>query len=127
MYIVDVFNNTNLHYAVKENRLELVWAIMKKNIDAKTLNSQNTFGDTALHIAAKNHNMDIVEYIARFGGKMNIKNSEDKTPLDYLSESEKLRFSEFQDCLYGLDKYAYKHKEESHIFMGSNTKRISMN
>lgn len=118
----------DLRYAVQNNRLDLVWSIMKKNIDSKILNTKDEFGDTVLHISAKNHNMDILEYIVRFGGKINIKNNEYKNPLDYLTEAERLRFSAFQDCLYGLDKYAYKpKKEESHIFMGSNTKGILMN
>ena len=127
MYLIDEEGNTNLHIAAQNNRLDLVWSIMKKNIDSKTLNSQNKSGDTVLHIACKYHYMDIVEYIARFGGKTNIKNNEEKFALDYLTEAEKLRFSEFQDCLHGLGKYKFVEKDNvSHTFMGQ-ARRIAMN
>ena len=127
MEIVDDQGNTELHLAAQNNNLQKVWSIMKKHISNQDLNLKNKSGDTALHISCKCHYMDIVEYIARFGGKINIKNNEDKIPLDYLTEKEKLRFSEFQDCLYGQGKYKFVEKEESsHTFMGQ-ARRIAMN
>jgi ankyrin repeat protein len=127
MEIIDDQGNTELHLAAQNNNLQKVWSIMKKHISNQDLNLKNKSGNTALHIACKYHNMDIVEYITRFGGKMNIKNDEGMTPLDYLNETEKLRFSEFQDCLYGLGKYKFVEKEgSSHVFMGQ-AKRITLN
>lgn len=115
-----------LKIAIHDNNLKQVWTVMKK-IDAKELNRQDDKGDTTLHLACKLHHMDIVEYIVRFGGKMNIKNNENKAPFDYLHESEKHRFSEFQDCFHGQGKYKFVEKDNvSHNFMGQ-ARRISMN
>ena len=123
---MDEQGNTDLHLAVQTNQLHKVWSVMKKNII--DLNIKNKTGDTALHVACKNHNMDIIEYIYRFGGKMNIKNLENKTPLDYLNEIEKKNISEFEDKIFGQGKYKYIEKEENtHYFMGTNDKRIRFN
>ena len=108
-----------LNFEIQNNKLNQVWSIMKK-IDSKELNRQDEQNNTLLHLACKLHHIDIVEYIVRFGGKMNIKNNENKTPYDYLHETEKLRFSEFEDCLYGLGKYKFFEKDNGpHNFMGN--------
>lgn len=107
-----------LKFAIQNNKLNQVWSIMKK-IDSKDLNRKDEQNNTILHLACKLHYMDIVEYIVRFGGKMDIKNNEEKTPLDYLNEAEKLRFSAFYDCLHGLGTYKFFEKDKtSHAFMG---------
>jgi hypothetical protein len=115
-----------LIFAIQNNKLNQVWSIMKK-IDSKELNRQDDQNNTSLHLACKLHHIDIVEYIVRFGGKMNIKNNENKTPYDYLYEAEKSRFSEFQDCFHGQGKYKFVEKDNvSHNFMGQ-ARRIAMN
>ena len=108
-----------LKIAIHDNNLKQVWTVMKK-IDSKELNRQDDQGNTTLHLACKLHRIDIIEYIVRFGGKMNIKNNEKKTPYDYLHEDEKIKFSAFEDCLYGQGKYKFFEKDNGpHNFMGN--------
>lgn len=105
----DEDGNTLLHYAAKYNLIKLVWKLKRKNADFSIVNSA---GDTALHVACKNHNLYISEEIFRKYSRKNIKNFENKTPIDYLTKIEKQLFENFEERFLGIGKYEYKPKPE---------------
>jgi ankyrin repeat protein len=104
---IDEFGNTFIHRAVIKNDLT---SVRKLNLDH--VNYKNLDGDTALHLACKNHNMPFAEFIYRYGGNFNIKNNENKTPLDYLNSLEMEYIKDLRDRLHGLGKYEYVPRPE---------------
>lgn len=102
-------NNTIVHNLVLEDDIN---SLRKINIEF-LINKKNDNGDTPLHLACKNHNLKIAEFIYRYGGSIYIKNNENKTPLDYLNTMEILYMNELRDRLHGLGKYEYIQRPES--------------
>uniref|UniRef100_A0A8D8K462 Ankyrin-3 n=1 Tax=Culex pipiens TaxID=7175 RepID=A0A8D8K462_CULPI len=73
--------NTWLHITAKDKSREIVKHALKE--DPKLINKPNKLGETALHIAVKNDNANIVELLLNLNADPNIENKEAKTPIDY--------------------------------------------
>lgn len=79
--------NTALHIAVMSNSYACVSTILqhRRRVDVNLVNQNN---DTALHIAVKNRSSSrIVDALILGGANGDIKNSDDKTPLEIAKES----------------------------------------
>ena len=79
-----------MHSAVIDNHTELVAYILEKNAD---INKQNNDGDTALHLALKNGNMEIIKLIMNKKPALNIPNKEGIIPLDMFTIQMKVYFN----------------------------------
>jgi ankyrin repeat protein len=101
-------NNLILHDAILKNDLNSV-----RKMNFTSINIKNLDGDTALHLACKNHNLKFAEFIYRYGGDIYIKNNENKTALDYLTTQELDYMYHLRDRLHGLGKYEYVPRPES--------------
>jgi Carboxypeptidase regulatory-like domain/Ankyrin repeats (3 copies) len=79
------FTRNRLVMAVEENDIENVKAriYMGERVNAK---DKAYDGNTALHVAIENGNTEIAEVLLNAGAKINIKNSEKRTPLMMLDE-----------------------------------------
>ena len=64
--------------------------ILEKNAD---INKQNNDGDTALHLALKNGNMEIIKLIMNKKPALNIPNKEGIIPLDMFTIQMKVYFN----------------------------------
>jgi ankyrin repeat protein len=80
--LIDENGNNNLQIAVKRHLIEFVQYFIDKKLD---INYQNNFGDTALHIAMVEENLDIIQLLLNNNADLLIKNNERKTPFDLAS------------------------------------------
>ncbi|KAJ3452369.1 ankyrin repeat and protein kinase domain-containing protein [Anaeramoeba flamelloides] len=77
-------NNSPFHYALQEDCVPKVFDfLLGCGVD---LNYQNNKKETAFHIACKNRkpNYDIIKSLVNQGANINLKNSQERTGLDYL-------------------------------------------
>ena len=81
--------NSYLHKAVIDNYPEIVKYILDKGAD---VNKQNDNGDTALHIAAKNDNVEIIELLIKNKAALDIPNKEGVIPFELFSPDVKKEF-----------------------------------
>lgn len=59
--------------------------IMEYLLDLKSdINKQDELGQTALHIAVKNNDVDVINMLIKRGADANIKNCNGLTPLQYM-------------------------------------------
>lgn len=59
--------------------------IMEYLLDLKSdINKQDELGQTALHIAVKNNDFDVINMLIKRGADANIKNRNGLTPLQYM-------------------------------------------
>ena len=107
----DSEGNTFLHRAAKTNDIKFAWYIHKLN-PSMNFNICNITNDTPLHIACKNHHMDLVQHIYRFGGKKELRNNEGKTTFEYLTSEELVYINQFRERFHGTGKYEFKPKPE---------------
>ena len=82
--------NSYLHSAIIDNYPELVGYIIEKNAD---VNKQNNDGDTALHLALKSRNFEIIKLIMSKKPALDIKNKEGIIPLDLFTPQMKVYFN----------------------------------
>ena len=82
----DENGNNNLQVAVKRHLIDFVQYFIDKKLD---VNYQNNFGDTALHIAMIEENLDIIKLLLNNNADLLIKNNEKKTPFDLASDEIK--------------------------------------
>ena len=75
----DENGNNNLQIAVKKHLADFVNYFLDKKID---INYQNKFGDTALHIAMNEKDIQIIKLLLNHNADLLIKNKEGKTPFD---------------------------------------------
>ena len=78
-----------MHKAVIDNYPEIVKYILDKGAD---VNKQNDNGDTALHIAAKNDNVEIIELLIKNKAALDIPNKEGVIPFELFSPDVKKEF-----------------------------------
>jgi hypothetical protein len=84
----DRWGQTPLHKAANSNHgydAGIVSTLLKAGAN---VNAVNNFGRTPLHIAAKRGNPEIINTILRYKPKVNIKDNEGKTALDYAKAYE---------------------------------------
>ncbi|TPX34182.1 hypothetical protein SmJEL517_g03071 [Synchytrium microbalum] len=77
---LDLYGNTPLHYAVKQNDTSMVEFLLQWRAD---VNVQDQAKMTPLHIATVTGNMSLVSQLLKRGARPNDKDAEGKTPLDY--------------------------------------------
>ena len=97
--------NTALHTAIKDRMLRLARRrnpedFLKKYIetikrlvdkmDADGLNKQNNERETALHLAVKNNNQELVQTLIGKGADVNLKNFREEAPLDIAIKKKKM-------------------------------------
>ena len=80
-FVVDENEETSLHYAVNSNELEFVEAIYRHAPCVELLSAKNNVADTALHLAVKNANDGIVEFILKCNPPFDSQNSHGSTVL----------------------------------------------
>jgi ankyrin repeat protein len=73
---------TPLHLAVDNGDYRLVERLLERNYD-NIINARDNFGWTPMHIAALHNDTDIVQLLIEKGAKVNLKDSEQNTPLTY--------------------------------------------
>ena len=85
-----ITGNSYLHSAIIDNYPELEGYIIEKNAD---VNKQNNDGDTALHLALKSRNFEIIKLIMSKKPALDIKNKEGIIPLDLFTPQMKVYFN----------------------------------
>ncbi|KAF4472258.1 benzoate 4-monooxygenase [Fusarium albosuccineum] len=78
----DELGKTELIRAAQENRIGAVRECLKQNA---WIHAQDNFGETAMHYAAENGLLNIVEVLLNHGASMGIVDSHGRTPLDCCS------------------------------------------
>ncbi|NGX37913.1 MAG: hypothetical protein K1000chlam2_01081, partial [Chlamydiae bacterium] len=78
--------DTYLHFAIRWGNAIAVRLLAK----TEEINKQNARGETPLHDAVKVSNLDFVLYLINRGAGLNIKDLEEKTPLDMAEGNQKL-------------------------------------
>lgn len=76
---VDEEKNTILHYSVEKGAYDFVDALVYNGADP---NIKNKYGETPVHIAARNDFDDIMELLLEFGGDVTIKNNHQRSALN---------------------------------------------
>lgn len=75
------FNSNSIHKAIKYDYKDLVYKwIKEKKFD---INYFDNLGNTNLHIALENNNLEIARFLILNGANVNISNADNKTPMDY--------------------------------------------
>lgn len=82
--------NTNLHRSVLRNNIKFVDYFIKKNLD---INKKNKNGDTALHLAFKIGNYDIIQLLLEHGASIKIKNKKGISPFDLADKDMRTAFN----------------------------------
>lgn len=84
MRSIDEEGNICLQWAALAGNTDVLLLCLGRNSD---IDHQNTLGDTALHIAARQDNRQCVVILLAWGANPQIRNREDKTPSDCARES----------------------------------------
>ena len=82
--------NSYLHLATIDGYAEIVHYFLDKGAD---INKQNNNGDTALHIALRNNNIEIVRIIMAYKPALGIPNNEGVIPFEMFSPQMKIEFN----------------------------------
>jgi ankyrin repeat protein len=83
----------DIHKAVSDGNLTAVKEIVEAHPEA--VNSTNDNGNTPVHIAALNGNVDILQYLLTKGADVNKKNGQSMSPLFYASYGKKTDAARF--------------------------------
>lgn len=76
---VDEERNTILHHCVEKGAYDFVDALVYNGADP---NVKNRYGETPVHIAARNDMDEIMELLLEFGGDVTIKNNHQRSALN---------------------------------------------
>jgi ankyrin repeat protein len=76
---IDEEKNTILHHCVEKGAYDFVDALVYNGADP---NVKNKYGETAVHIAARNDFDNIMELLLEFGGDVTIKNNHQRSALN---------------------------------------------
>ena len=69
-------------FVIKKSKINFLDEKIKKHIK-DILNKKSVNGDTALHFAAENDNIDLLKLLIKFGAEINAKNKKDQTVLHF--------------------------------------------
>ncbi len=78
----------NLHSAVQKNLIKKVDRLINQGID---VNSQNSHGQTSLHIATRYAHLDMIKHLITVGANPNIKDNKMYTAIHYAAGHEESR------------------------------------
>ena len=81
-YVKDSHQNTLIHMAAKFDFIELLQYLMNDDQLWLCINDMNKNGDSALHIAAANNRIGIVEILIEKGARLNVLDAKGRQPLD---------------------------------------------
>ena len=91
----DDYGRTPLHYAVINNRLEVV-KILNRYKQHDSINSQNNNGNTPLHYACRNGHLDIAQYlISEAHCDPSCENTDGDTPLHIACRNDRLHIVQY--------------------------------
>lgn len=75
-----------LLYAAEADKIKVIERLLDMKM---SVNSVDNSGETALHIASKNQNMEIIKFLLGKGANIQAKTTDKRTPLHYATASEK--------------------------------------
>ncbi|MEG5063542.1 ankyrin repeat domain-containing protein [Microcoleus sp. B3-A4] len=114
----DEYGNTPLHLAVRDNRPEIVYFLIK---NGAKLNVENKEGNTPLHLAVQydsqhsylpRNRLEIVSFLIAKGAKLNVKNNQGQTPLHIAVLNR--RFPSYNN-MQNIDRLLLEHGAEINI------------
>lgn len=77
-----------LHIACKNdnniNNIEIIKFLLENNTNDRGINQVTLYGDTALHYACKNNQLEIAKLLIDYGAKLYVTNNFREKPLDFL-------------------------------------------
>lgn len=82
--IADIRGATPLHRAASKGNLSIVKLLLECG-DKLKINVRDVYGNTALHLACEEDRQEIAKLLVDYGADLEIKNKEEKTPLDLCS------------------------------------------
>lgn len=75
-----------LHYAVENNNAAVTRELLHNQGDKQVKAQTGETGDTAMHIACRNRNVEIVKLLVEHGANANARNAHGRTPLHEVAE-----------------------------------------
>jgi ankyrin repeat protein len=92
---VDNSGQSLLHIAVDGINYSAIKSLFDLGIGVQLINSGDKFNMTPMHIAAINFDIEIFSLLMTNGPNMKIKDSEGKTPGDYLRENDDIDANDY--------------------------------
>ncbi|KAL0276307.1 UNVERIFIED_CONTAM: hypothetical protein PYX00_003902 [Menopon gallinae] len=80
--IMDKRKATPLHRAASRGDLPVVTLLVKHGGKGLMINAVDVYGNTPLHLACEENNVPVVELLVEIGANIELKNKEEKTPLE---------------------------------------------
>ena len=69
------------------NNIEIIKFLLENNTNDRGINQVTLYGDTALHYACKNNQLEIAKLLIDYGAKLYVTNNFREKPLDLLSDN----------------------------------------
>jgi ankyrin repeat protein len=85
---IDATGQSLLHVAVDSMNFSAVKSLEEMNVAQKLINKQDNFGMTPMHIGAINLEIEVFKLLISLEPDSSIKDSENKTYIDYIKENE---------------------------------------
>ena len=86
--LVDNKNESVLHYLAKRKKLGELKSTTEKILISANINGQNDNGETALHLAIENENIELIEVLLEFKPNLELVDAKQRTPLLRALESK---------------------------------------
>lgn len=83
---MDIRGATPLHRAASKGNLGIVKMLLEYN-DKLKVNVRDAYGNTPLHLACEEDRQEEAKLLVQNGASLDIKNKEEKTPLDLCTPS----------------------------------------
>jgi len=96
LHIQDERGQNVLHYCVRSGKMDECMRLILRNLKGASIyDTADKDGKTPLHIASEAYKKTCIELLLECGAKFNVKDNNDKTPLDYAADKASL------DCARG--------------------------
>lgn len=105
LFACNEYGDNALHYAVDNNRIDLVKLLLNKGLD---VNKKGQGGDTPLHNAVVYNRLSMVKLLLDHGADLSITNDHNQTPLDIAVEEE---YSKIVDYITSYERIDIKEPE----------------